>query len=314
MHPRLGRIFSPDVRDRNYLMGSKLAATAPVGRRLWDIPYLYDQGQTPACTGYSSSAAMSGVYYSDHHDTIQFNAMGLYKWANAHDGDPTPHDGSSVRAAFQGLVAVGDVILASNIPADGVGVAERIQNYVWADTALVDCDINNIITWILNISPVVIGINWYEDMFCQDPKTDQFVAPPGGFLPITGKVAGGHAICIHGVNATDPNNTYFVLRNSWGAWGIHVNDDWTTDSTPAGDILLKKADLITLLSQQGEAGALVDNLSPILPVPPPKPVPPAPTPTPPTPAPTPDKALLLRQVKTEVANFHNRLIKLIGDW
>jgi hypothetical protein len=215
---------------------------------------------------------------------VKFDATQLYTWANAHDGDLGKHDGSTVRAGFQALVDQGDRVVASNNPAaNPVGTMDKVSNYLWADTSAVNADIDRLITWILTVSPVVIGINWYNDMFNPDPAT--------GRLTVTGAVAGGHAICVRGVNALDPDNTYFVLRNSWGPWGAKVNPDWTIAPVGmAGDALLSRADLIRLLGEEGEAGALIDNIGAPLPPIPPAPAPdptPVPVPVPPTPPPAP---------------------------
>lgn len=263
----LGRIYREDPRDRNYLMTRLVPEASPVGAKLWDIPILMDQGQTPRCVGYSCSTAMSGILAAQMAGAVvKLDADQLYLYANSHDGDPRPHDGSTVRAGFSALVAVGDAVLSSTDPKDDpVGTMDKAQKYLWADTSAADADIDRLITWILTVSPVVIGIDWHNDSFTPNPTT--------GFISITGPIKGGHAICVRGVNANDPNNVYFVLRNTWGAWGSTVNPDWSVDVTkPAGDALMTKADLVALLSHQGEAGALVTIGAPN-PVPVPVPTP-----------------------------------------
>ena len=57
-----------------------------------------------------------------------------------------------------------------------------------------------------------------------------------------------------------------------GAWGVTVKDDWTIDPTPGGDAILSRADMISLLADQGGCGALVASIDPV-PVPVPVPVP-----------------------------------------
>lgn len=281
----LGRVYRPDQRDRNYLMQRHLPEVSPVGAKLWSVPVLYDQGQTPRCVGFSCSTAMTSILAAAYAGAqVKLDADGLYLWANGHDGDLSPHDGSSVRAGFQGLVNVGDQVLVSSNPAvDPVGAFDKVQNFLWADTSAANADIDRLITWILTVSPVVIGIDWHHDSFTPNPAT--------GYIPITGAVDGGHAICVRGVNATDPNNTYFVLRNTWGLWGCTVHPNWTVDlGVAGGDALMTKADLVTLLLAQGEAGSLIDTLAPV-PTPTPSPAPPAPSPpappAPPKPTPTP---------------------------
>lgn len=272
----LGRIYAPDDRDRGYLMARRIATPAPVGAKLWPTSTLYDQGQTPMCTGYSASGALSSYFFAEQQVSLAFNAAGLYAWANSHDGIPGAHQGSTVRAAFQGLISQGDQVLASNTPSIAKAAFEKIGNFLWADVSQPDSDIETIITWILTVSPVVIGINWYNAMFT--PDKDGYVTPTGG-------IAGGHAIMIRGVNATVAGQAVFVLRNSWGQWGVTVNGgangNWAVTPQPSGDALITQANLIALLKDQGECGALVDSLAPF---------PAPPTPAPPTPAPTPAPA------------------------
>lgn len=262
----LGRVRREDPRDRDFLMERKIEEVAPVGAALHQIPHLYNQGQTPRCVGYSCAGVMSGLRYAELGSVeVDYDADSIYAWANAHDGDLTPHDGSTVRAGLTALVSAGSSVLYSQAPVDPVGSVQTLTNYLWADTAAPGADVDRLITWLLTIGPVVVGIDWYNDMFTPGPD---------GFVHLTGGAAGGHAIMIRGVNANDPNNTYFVLRNSWGFWGVRVHDDWTVDTKSAwGDALISKADLVSLLSNGGEAGAPVDNLSPVTPSPAPAPPP-----------------------------------------
>lgn len=276
----LGRIFRPDPRDRDFLLARVIEeAAAPTGKRLHAAPVVYDQGQTPECVGYSTAGLLSVHRHEadpDDPDDPTFDGAAIYAWANAHDGDPTVHDGSTVRAGFQALMQAGGKVTASTDAADDpVGAVDKIANYLWADTTLPDRDLNRVATWLLTVGPVVVGILWYQDMF--NPSAEGIVTPTGG-------VAGGHAIMVRGVNM---DTKMFCLRNSWGAWSGTVHDDWSFTADGGGDCLISWADLFAVLSQNGEAGAAVaDPLPAPVPPAPPAPAPPAP-PAPPTPAPTP---------------------------
>lgn len=264
----LGRIYAPDPRDANYLMARKLPQPPdhPTGKRLHDIPVRYNQGDTEACTGYSAATAETGRIANLNGPIVGFDAMGIYNWANANDGDPTAHQGSTVRAAFQGMVSVGADVAYSGARANRypVGDAVKANQFLWADLTDVEAALDHLTSWLLIVGPVVIGITWYNSMFCEDDNGN-FTAPTGGYIQIgQGGVAGGHAICIRGVNADDPQHP-FVLRNSWQPWGIAVEPDWSVNLAhgDGGDILISRDDLGTLLADQGEAGALVTDVDAI---------------------------------------------------
>jgi len=96
--------------------------------------------------------------------------------------------------------------------------------------------------------PLVLGINWYEDMFYPDAK--YFVKP-------TGEIAGGHAILCNGIKIVrkagvtewpvqwvnvDLDKSYVRLHNSWGySYGLN------------GAVFVTLRDLDTLLTNDGEA-------------------------------------------------------------
>lgn len=271
--PRLGRIFQPDHRDQAYLLRhSPLLAVAdpgtistgkvPVGTKLWDAPVLYDQGQTPACTAYAASTCMSimlAVRHPGAQDTL--DAGQLYQWANSHDGIAQPHDGSTVRAAMQGLQTVGDqVMVEQGDPLDPIGSDAKIKNYLWADTTQPLADVPTIVSWLLNVGPVEIGTNWYNNMF--EPG-------PTGWVNIGGPIEGGHAYTLRGVNTTGAKtwcnpggSSYVVMRNSWGPWGVTVVPNpktkvWDFQRAQGGDAIISLAHLEALLGQDGEAGAIV---------------------------------------------------------
>jgi hypothetical protein len=82
---------------------------------------------------------------------------------------------------------------------------------------------------------MVLGINWYENMF--DPDAS-------GYLHVGGTVAGGHAILANGVKCVwkDPLNpdrtftnldqkkSFVKVHNSWGTgWGMGGNAKITVE-------------------------------------------------------------------------------------
>jgi hypothetical protein len=98
-----------------------------------------------------------------------------------------------------------------------VKAAGYIHEYRWALT------IEDLVTAVGYHGPAVIGVDWYEGMFATDAD---------GFIHPTGRLMGGHCVCIVGVKAVrgadgklDPLRSYFLIHNSWGAaWGIEDHD------------------------------------------------------------------------------------------
>lgn len=296
----MGRIPSPpDERDQRFLMkDSPKRIQATVSRWLWASPSVVNQLQTPDCVGFSLAGWMAARKASEGNPNVVFDGTKIYAYANAHDGDDTPHDGTTVRAGFGALVAVGADEIA---PTPGV---DLLANYLWGSTVSDNGDIDEVVNWVLTVGPVEVGTEWSNDMFTPDTY---------GVLHPTGGDVGGHAWWLRGV---DPNLTingvtgFFVMRNSWGTgWGITVRSalaDYpsspfvTASHSSGGDAYISIADVADLLSGDGECGASVDasyvpadnpDVPPIVvPTPAPTPEPPNPTPSPeppPTPSPQP---------------------------
>lgn len=82
------------------------------------------------------------------------------------------------------------------------------------------------------LGPLIVGIPWTNDMFYPDP--DGIVHPTGGD-------AGGHEVCLDGVNVT---HGWVRFTNSWSdAWGIEGRfymhwDDFGSLLSRGGDAVL----------------------------------------------------------------------------
>lgn len=238
----LGRVVSPEREEnlRNTPMRRVLEAdaaspltAAPGGTsaREWNVPLVYDQGQTPRCVGYSHAGYSTAMGWVTWNEPLQFDADAIYDWANAHDGFPQPHDGSSVHAGMQCLQQIGAHDLNAVAPTgEATDRMDHVSQVSWAPDCLTAVD------YVLRVSPVVLGIDWYDSMF--NVGSDGFVrVTPGA------SIAGGHAILL---KAVDLNRCFGVLHNSWGAgWGMNGEAKITFD------------DITKILGDQGEAAAAV---------------------------------------------------------
>jgi hypothetical protein len=209
----LGRQYHPDDRDRHYLISEHLlnnpkSAPAPITTRYWDDNIWWgDQGNTPQCVGYAWAHWIDDgpVYHKGAHpfvapSLIYTNAQKLDEWQGEN------YDGTSVRGGVKYLKNSG-----------------LVSSYYWG------YDVNTLINTVLNIGPVVVGTNWYYNMFFPNNA---------GVIKLGGSLAGGHAYVINGV-ATQ--SKLFRIKNSWGkSWG------------QGGHAYISFADMARLIAEQGE--------------------------------------------------------------
>ncbi len=186
MHPKLGRRVQFDEKSRQYPV-RKLLATKKPRSYTWGCPVWLDQGQTSACTGFSTAQKLAARYpilKSPTNDT----GTQLYHEAQKYDEYPGEnYDGSSVLGAMKAAVALG-----------------YIGSYHWGFS------LDDAILAIGYAGGGVAGINWYQDMFHPDSN---------GIIKPTGALAGGHAILVNGV---DLKKRLVRLHNSWGKdWGVN---------------------------------------------------------------------------------------------
>jgi hypothetical protein len=105
--PGLGRIKRADYRDHAYLAAAHLPAVAPgVVRRRWFVPDCWDQGDTPECVAFSSLMYLVAGPVRNTRLGSDYCAE-FYRRCQAIDGDPAPHEGTTVRAAMQNLQSDG---------------------------------------------------------------------------------------------------------------------------------------------------------------------------------------------------------------
>ena len=183
----LGCIEYHDPRDDNYPMAAILPEKPFITNKMWwDNGWWGDQKNTSMCTVYSWSHWLEDgplLQTIDGREKPMFDLKTLYNKAQLNDGIPgTNYQGSTVRAVAKVFKELG-----------------VIKEYRWANS------IDDIITCLLTIGPVVVGTKWYSAMFTPDKHT-AIVKPEGG-------MAGGHAYVLNGV---DTERKLFRIKNSWG--------------------------------------------------------------------------------------------------
>src|SRR3954451_15238844 len=225
---RLSRVPQFDERSRGYAIRDHHDFAAEPRTRTWADKLRLNQGQSPACVGFSRTgdlaAAPAQLSLPGRKPFDYVFAYALYKLAQKHDEWPGEnYEGSSVLGGLKAAMALG-----------------YVGEYRWA------FGIDDVLGALSSIGPVVFGTDWLGGMF--DPR-------PDGTLDVSGSSAGGHAYLIRGVvlprngkartagfpsiATTEP---LMRLTNSWDrSWGRN------------GEALLPASGAERLLKQQGEA-------------------------------------------------------------
>ena len=151
------------------------------------MPPVLDQGSSPMCVAFSSSAMKSWMDKRDQAHWFDFNEPAFFRQIGGTSA------GARVRDAM-------DRLLAAGYPPDPTH--HKIAAYF-----AVPVTASAIKAAILDLGPVIISTPWYRSWFT--PTRD-------GILRTPDVKVGGHAIVAYGWD-----NRGIRLRNSWGTdWGI----------------------------------------------------------------------------------------------
>lgn len=229
MHPVIeyeGRTFdrfkSRDVRRENYLAEEVIPKVADPFPKTWASRLTTDQGREGACVGHGQ---MTDIVASPRPATListeEANTFAHRLYKRAQQLDPwagEAYEGTSVDAGFKAVREYG-----------------WIEEWRWMYT------VQTIRDAVLTEGPVVLGVDWYEEMYWTKPS---------GLVKIGGSKVGGHSLTIIGyhpgmrIAGEDWNARYevFKWKNSWG-----------TDYGKNGVGYILAADLATLLNDGGDA-------------------------------------------------------------
>lgn len=215
----LGRLFKPDERDKSFLLKSILPEKPKIKHKYWfSEAWWGNQLNTPMCVGYSWAHWLEDGPVPHYGPAPIVPPDQIYHYAQTMDDwEGEEYDGTTVRAGAKYLQKLG-----------------YIQSYHWT------WDLETMVDALLMQGPVVIGINWYNDMFEINGQ---------GFVRVGGGIAGGHAIIADGVNV---NYEKIRLKNSWGRhWGLE------------GFCFISFKDMERLIDEDGEVCLAIENELPI---------------------------------------------------
>lgn len=212
----LGRLVQPED-PRNWPI-QKLLGVDLIQKprdKIWPSSVILDQGQSPACTGYSQAiTAGCGPIVENpitNHigDEIYAKAQTLDPWAG------TVHEGSTIEAAAKSIMALYPGIY---------------EGYYFCKT------MDEVDAALSYVGPVIFGTEWLESMFNVDSA--DFIV-----LDKSSSVAGGHAYCIDSINI---EKKQYQNSMSWGtdfatrgkAFFHRADLAWLLQTAPNGQALV----------------------------------------------------------------------------
>ncbi len=205
--PRLKRNVKHDPDSRKFPYQPKRTGVAPVSIRHTRHVPIFDQGQIGDCTANAQQGCLgTGPLYAP----IQALAaaaqptftQGSYKTANSILG---VYHSETSEDDYQGTYPPDDT------GSDGLTAAKVAKERGWISGYTHNLQGTDLAVQILQETPFITGINWYNNMF--NPDAHGVVSISDGDT-----VAGGHEICVDEWNA---DLGLFGFSNSWGtSWGV----------------------------------------------------------------------------------------------
>jgi hypothetical protein len=185
----------PDPRD--WILAAVTPRPARTrGRKQWRNPIRLQQETEGACVG----GGWLGHANSEPNPNAFPNDLLFAIYRAAQKRDPWPgedYEGTSVKAGA-------DVVRLGLVPEVGV----QIRGYA------VTRSVETVALHILNVGPVVIGVDWDTGM---DEVDDR-----GYVHPLSGKFRGGHCVVLDGVEWGTPRADRCMFPNTWGKeWGFN---------------------------------------------------------------------------------------------
>ncbi len=181
--------FSTDPRNANFAFTNVSVTRPPIAQKdWWADGWWGNQGNTPYCCAYSWVHILEdGPVVQDSipgRSVPMFMPEKFYSQCKLIDGLPSSSQGTTILAGAQVAKKLG-----------------LINEYRWAKT------VDEVVDALIIFGPVIAGTHWYDGMN----------ADSNGVMRATGRIIGGHAYVINGV---DTKKELVRVKNSYGkTWG-----------------------------------------------------------------------------------------------
>jgi hypothetical protein len=220
----LGRQKRPDIRDfiltDDHFRTLVRREALKIHKQPWHIEPNLDQGNTSECVIHCLMHSKQNAPFMCLLDWPRGERTALYHEAQARDGDPTPHDGTTFRAGAEIFVQHG--LAKEYLFIDGEDMAQE---------------------YLKTRGGLCAGTNWLTKMLDDVDKH--------GYITVDGEFEGGHEYYVRWYYP--PSHKIFPdtyeCQQSWKNWGLKN-----------GIFRMKGDDFRTLQWHQGgDLGLLVDN-------------------------------------------------------
>lgn len=228
--PRLDRLPEFDPRSRNFPVALDPNFRETLKTKTHQLPIRLDQGSEGACVGFSRAHDLAGSP-SPVKEMSNEKARAIYHIAQTLDEWPGEN--------YSGTSVLGGVKAAQQLG--------YVGEYRWA------FGIDDALSAISHIGPVVFGIPWLDSMFEPDPD---------GLMDCSGDEAGGHAIAGRSVHL--PSRGVVRISRTWHGVRrylrirsdvplIGLSNSWNYDWGIFGECWIRADDMEKLLKNWGEA-------------------------------------------------------------